>query len=522
MAETNAEKSLSNPVDFTRLRRKPEIMGGRLVLGCGTVGRQVVDQLAVGHDPSSLLVITHDEATADALRDENVPSRTGDPTDPATFDDLAEPAVIFIGGDRTDTNRRALEVARDQFPASSITAYLGGNPCVDDRDRFESLADYVIDPDAALAERLRQETVGRPAEAARLLRHHLQAIDGRLAVIAHENPDPDAIASAVALVEVATHLGVEAEACYFGEISHQENRALVNVLELKLRQLDPDEELSEFAGFALVDHSRPGINNGLPSDLDIDVVIDHHPPRGPLSARYVDLREFAGATSTILTEYVTQFDIEVTPETATALLYGIRTDTSNFTREVSSADFEAASVLWPLADSASLSQIEAPTIDGETFETIARAIKNRVQEGSVAVASVGELGNRDAVPQAADQLLTMEGVETTLVFGLVEEMVYLSARSRAPEVDLGETLRDAFARIGSAGGHADMAGAQLEVGILANVEDEAEADSIVSVVEEVITKRFFEAIQTHSGTPVGAYTQTSQWLFGEPEDANPV
>ncbi len=84
----------------------------------------------------------------------------------------------------------------------------------------------------------------------------------------------------------------------------------------------------------------------------------------------------------------------------------------------------------------------------------------------------------------------MNGVDTTLVFGFRDEMAFLSARSRASEIDLGETLRDAFDRIGSAGGHADMAGAQLEIGILGDVDDADEVESIVSVVEEVITNRF--------------------------------
>lgn len=296
---------------------------------------------------------------------------------------------------------------------------------------------------------------------------------------------------------------------------------MVNLLELDLRNMDPDDSLAEYSAFALVDHSRPGVNDQLPTDLHADIVIDHHPPRGPVPGEFVDLRQGAGATSTVLTEYVERFDLAFDPSTATALLYGIRVDTNDFTREVSPADFMAASTLSPHVDTSILRQIEQPSLEGETLETIARAIKNRVQRDSVAVASVGRIGDRDALPQAADQLLAMEGVETTLVFGFDDEMVFLSARSRATDVDLGETLRDGFDRIGSAGGHADMAGAQLEIGILGSADDEVEVESIVSVVEEVITNRFFEAIRTRPGVPVGAYTQTSEWLFtqrGEPED----
>ncbi len=493
-------------------------MGFRLVLGCGSVCRGVIDRLA--ERDGRLLVITDDESVVETLRDESVPARGGDPSDPATVATVDPPDVIFVGGDRTDVNRAALEAARDRFPGAAIVAYLGGNATAADRERFDDLADRVVDPASALSERVLEEAASPSAESAIELREQLAGIDGRLAVVAHDNPDPDAIASAVALADIAESVGVPADACYFGEISHQENRAMVNLLELDLRNLEPTESLEEYAAFALVDHSRPGVNDQLPTELHVDVVIDHHPPRGPVPGEFVDLRQGAGATSTVLTEYVERFGLGFDPSTATALLYGIRVDTNDFTREVSPADFRAASVLSPHADASVLRQIEQPSLEGDTLETIARAIKNRVQRDSVAVASVGRIGDRDALPQAADQLLAMEGVETTLVFGFADETVYVSARSRAADVDLGETLRDAFDRIGSAGGHADMAGAQLEIGILGSADDEAEVESIVSVVEEVITNRFFEAIETRPGVPVGAYTQTSEWLFtkrGEPD-----
>jgi len=481
------------------------------VLGCGTVCRQVTDQVA--ERDGRVLVITNDESVVETLRDESVPSRSADPADPATIANVDTPDVIFVGSDRTDVNRAALEAARERFPDAMIVAYLGGNATAADRDRFAARADRIVDPTDAMADRAVDGTASPSAEAAIELRERLGRIDGRLAVVAHDNPDPDAIASAVALVGVAESVGVTADACYFGDISHQENRAMVNLLELDLRNMVPDDSLSEYSAFALVDHSRPGVNDQLPTDLNVDIVIDHHPPRGPVPGEFVDLREGAGATSTVLTEYVDRFDIAFDPSTATALLYGIRVDTNDFTREVSPADFRAASTLSPHVDTSILRQIEQPSLEGETLETIARAIKNRIQRDSVAVASVGRIGDRDALPQAADQLLAMEGVETTLVFGFDDEMVFLSARSRANDVDLGETLRDGFNRIGSAGGHADMAGAQLEIGILGSADHEVEVESIVSVVEEVITNRFFEAIQTRPGVPVGAYTQTSEWLF---------
>ncbi len=483
----------------------------RLVLGCGTVGRQVVEELATTDD--RLLVITDDESTVETLRDESIPARYGDPTDRSVLTGVDSPDVLFVAGDRTDINRIALEHASDLFPSSSIIAYTGGNATPTDRTAYRGLADHVVDAEQAMVDRILDRTTSTSSEVAIELRQQLESIDGRLAVMMHDNPDPDAIASAVALVDIAESIGVDADACYYGDISHQENRAMVNLLNLSIRNLEPEDPLEEYEAFALIDHSRPGVNDQLPPELHVDIVIDHHPPRGPVPAEFVDLREHVGATSSVITEYLDRFGVRFEQATATALLYGIRIDTNDFTREASAADFDAAAMLYPHVDTAVLKQIEQPTIEGETLETIARAIKNREQRGTVAAASVGQISDRDALPQAADQLLAMESIETTLVFGFMDEMVFVSARSRDPTVDLGETLRDAFDQIGSAGGHADMAGAQLEIGILASADDDDEVNSIVGVVEEVITNRFFEAIRSQPGMPVGAYTQTSEWLF---------
>ncbi|SIR75650.1 DHH family phosphoesterase [Natronorubrum thiooxidans] len=487
----------------------------RLVLGCGTVGRKVVDRFHDRDDTARdrLLVVTDDTSTVETLRDESVPARNADPTDPSVIANVESPDVIVVASDRTDVNRAALERARAQFQTALIVAYLGGNATSGDRSAFDDLADRVIDAESAMVDHILNGVARPSADAAIGLRKQLSSIDGRLAVVMHDNPDPDAIASAVGLTDIAAEVDIDADACYFGDISHQENRAMVNLLDLDLRNLSPTDSLEEYDAFALVDHSRPGVNDQLPEDLHVDIVIDHHPPRGPVPGEFVDLREHAGATSTVLTDYLERFGLEPSVATATALLYGIRIDTNDFTREVSPADFDAASILYPYVDTSVLDQIEQPTVEGETLETVARAIKNRIQRASVAVASVGRISDRDALPQAADQLLAMDGIETTLVFGFRDEMAFLSARSRASDVDLGETLRDAFDRIGSAGGHADMAGAQLEIGILGSTNDENEVESIVSVVEEVITNRFLEAIETRPGTSVGAYTQTSEWLF---------
>jgi nanoRNase/pAp phosphatase (c-di-AMP/oligoRNAs hydrolase) len=264
-------------------------------------------------------------------------------------------------------------------------------------------------------------------------------------------------------------------------------------LDIGLRRFDPEEDPTEtYGALALVDHSRPGVNDQLDPDTQIAVVLDHHPSEG-VEAEFIDLREDVGATSTLLVEYVSHFGLVEDWTVATALLYGIRVDTNDFTRETSRADFEAAAALLPYADGEVLERVESPSVSPETLETIAGAIENRELDGSALATCVGSITDRDALAQAADRLLAMEGVATTFVYGYTDDTIYVSARSQGG-VDLGAVLRDAFDGIGSAGGHADMAGAQIPLGVFSDMGEDA-AGSLRSAVADAVTPRFFEALR---------------------------
>lgn len=468
-------------------------MVSRLLLGCGTVGQTLASRIA-GKD-GHLHVIADDPDRIDALRGPGRDVTEGDPTDPALLRSVTPTVdVVVIADDDPRRNIGLAETAREVYPDAFYLCYSGPNPSGDELSTLRALTDRLIDPGVELAEHVLGFATGPDAGRSRRLRRVLGSIDGPLAVVAHDNPDPDAIGSAVALSRLAEHIGVDAVPCHYGDINHQENQAMVNLLDIDLRQLSPDEPeaLSEFAGFALVDHSRPGINDQLPEELAIDIVIDHHPPRGPVDGRFVDIRSDVGATCTLLVEYFSQFDVDLDETVASALLYGIRVDTDDFEREVSDLDFRAASKLIEHADTSLLERVESPSVSGETLDTVAQAIEQRQVDGSILTTSVGEITDRDSLAQAADQLLGMEGVSTTLVWGVIDDTIYVSARSRSDGLDLGETLRLAFNRIGSAGGHSDMAGAQIPIGVLGDVEEADETRE--SVVEGVVRDRFFEAL----------------------------
>ncbi|WP_458185439.1 DHH family phosphoesterase [Haladaptatus sp. NG-WS-4] len=471
-------------------------MVSRLMLGCGSVGHALVESVA--DRPGNIVVVDENESRVETLRTEGVSATRGDPTDVEVVTSHSTVDVAFVAGDDPEQNLGAARALRSARPSAYLVAYTGENPPEAIREELADLADRLIDPGVAIVERLLSMTDQDAAFRTHELQRTLRDVDGKLGIFMHDNPDPDAIASATALAGIAEAVGTEAETCYYGAISHQENRAFVNLLDLDLRNLDRDEDISEFAGIALVDHSSPGVNDQLPEETHVNVIIDHHPPNLPVDADFVDLRSGVGATSSLLADHLEHLGVAPDEQVATGLLYGIRVDTKNFCREVAQADFEAAAFLLPYADTGILERVESPSVSRDTFDIIARAIRNRELDGSVLASCVGSLSDRDALAQAADRLLNMDGVNVTLVFGFMDGTVYVSARARGTDVDLGETMRTAFGQIGSAGGHADMAGAQIPLGLLGEVEDEEEA-SLSTIVGEIITDRFFETVRSHPG-----------------------
>jgi nanoRNase/pAp phosphatase (c-di-AMP/oligoRNAs hydrolase) len=315
-----------------------------------------------------------------------------------------------------------------------------------------------------------------------------------LTIVCHNNPDPDCLASAFALGRIAVDAGIdEHRIVYSGEISHQQNRAFVNLLDIDLHPFDPTsvEDRPDGSLLAFVDHSTPGANNRVPEGTKVDVVIDHH-PGNEIDARFVDHRPGVGATATILAGYVQSLDIEVDAALATALLFAIRRETLGFLRGATPAEYRAAGDLHDAADLDLLRKLSSPAVSGATVDAIARAIGNRTVRGSILLSHVGRTAERDALPQSADYLATLEGVETAIVFGIVEGSIQLSARSTDSRIDVGDVLDDAFGDIGSAGGHREMAGGEIPLGIFADYT--SDDDQLVSIIDRVVSARLFDAL----------------------------
>jgi nanoRNase/pAp phosphatase (c-di-AMP/oligoRNAs hydrolase) len=331
----------------------------------------------------------------------------------------------------------------------------------------------------------------------------LLASGEELTIVCHNNPDPDCLASAFALGRIAVAAGIdEHHILYSGDISHQQNRAFVNLLDIDLQPFDPDavQNRPEGSLLAFVDHAVPGANNRVPDGTPVDIVIDHHRTEA-IDARFVDHREQVGATATILTEYVRALEIPMDSALGTALLFAIRRETLGFLRGTTGDEYDAARWLHDHADGSLLRTLSTPSVTGATVDAIADAISNRTVRGAVLITGIGRTSERDALPQAADYLATLEGVETVIVFGVVDDGIHISARSTDSRVHIGTVLDSAFADVGSAGGHREMAGGEVPLGIFADYT--TDDTQLLAIIEQVMHARLIAELNLTSEEVTG-------------------
>ena len=462
-----------------------------LILGSGSIGFAVAKELR--ELDKNLVIVDKDEQKVETLREEAYEAIVGDINDPELLNHVSTKnltAILILSSD-IEANKIALQNIKKTV--SSEVYIVSRAPDIINRKEMEELgADHVVMPSKLVA-----SSLARSLERAESLRrgnklsHWLKDINNKkLAIVVHDNPDPDAIASAVALKEIATSVGTESSILYHGEIGHQENKAFVNLLGIDLYRME-EHDISDFDQIALVDCAVPGSNNMVPTDLHVGIVIDHHPlGEVEIDADYVDVRPNVGATATILTKYLQELNIDITTNLATALLYGIRTDTQDFKRNTDPADLSAASFLYPLSDHEILEQLERPSMSIETLDVLGDAIGNRQVIGSYLLTNVGTIRDRDTLPQAADYLLNLEGISTSIVFGVSEDKIFISGRSHDIRINLGDIMKRAFGDETS-GGHATAAASQIPLGVFSVAKDR---QTLLKLVDEAVMKKFLSVV----------------------------
>jgi len=465
------------------------------ILGCGSVGHAVADELT--EEGKDVLILDMDESRVGALRDQDLNAQVQDISRDDVADAIADRDVLLILSSDVDANKDAVRAIRERG-GDQYVVVRASDPVSE--DELASLgADVVINPSTVIADSaLRSLESGELEYKARQLSDILRDTTGKLAVLAHDNPDPDSIAAAVALQAIAAEFDVDAEIRYDGEIGHQENRAFVNTFGIDLEARDDGPPLSEYGALALVDYAETDANE---VGAEVDICIDHDEPEEPVDAAFTDIRRDVSSTSTILTKYLQEFDLSPNETVATALLYGIRAETVDFKRDTTPADLTAAAYLHPFADHDTLEDVESPSMSPETLDVLAEAIQNREVRGSHLISNAGFVRDREALSQAAQQLLDLEGITTSAVFGIVDDTITLAARSKDIRINIGSVLRDAFSDVGEAAGHSKQGSAEVPLGLFTGLETtESNRDTLLQLSAEAVRRKLFDTMGLESSS----------------------
>ena len=239
----------------------------------------------------------------------------------------------------------------------------------------------------------------------------------RVLILLHHDPDPDAMASGLAVRNLLRRTKTTAIIGAIQGVTRPENLRMANLLDIHVETITA-ADLKTFDRIALVD-VQPHYFSGLVDRVDL--VIDHHPETTGWSAMFKDIRADYGSTCTILTEHLRAVDVNISERTATAMLYAIKSDTLFFNRQANRVDLEAFSYLYPLADAALIRKMEGAEITLERLEYVVRATQNGKLREQVFSAFLGESPREDFIPYVADFFLQLEDVKWTIISGVVND-----------------------------------------------------------------------------------------------------
>lgn len=317
---------------------------------------------------------------------------------------------------------------------------------------------------------------------ARVISHALKDIildSDKVIVMGHKHPDLDAVGSAIGISKVAQMNERDAYIVInFNELDTGVRRLMEetkNRPELFDRFITPDEAhemITDETLLVVVDTHKPSmlIEERLLNRIDKVVVIDHH-RRGEdfiNNALLVYMEPYASSTAELVTEL-----LEYQPKRSkidrlesTALLAGIIVDTKSFTFRTGSRTFDAASYLRAHgADTVLVQKFLKEDVDTYIKRSkLIETVSFYKQGIAIAKGTPDQFHDQVLIAQAADTLLTMDGVSASFVISKrTEDMVSISARS------LGDINVQIIMEVLEGGGHLTNAATQLYTSI-----DEAE------------------------------------------------
>jgi len=432
--------------------------------------------------------IVESRPLARRLHDAGVDIDAGDPRRTETYlkADLTPGTCVIIEDNGRRSLKKVLDAVRDA--GGTLVYVLGVGAAATARRADELHADF---PDVSYLSM--SELFGGPllTEFSRsLTRARVQQYQryfsdaARVLIMLHNDPDPDAIASGLALRNVLRRTKATAIIGAIQGVTRPENLRMLNLLDIHVEAITP-ASLAEFDRLAMVD-VQPHYFGGLVDRVDL--VIDHYPEQPGYTAVFKDIRADYGSTSTILTEHLRAVDVNISERVATAMLYAIKSDTLFFNRQTNRVDLEAFSYLYPLADATMIRKMEGSEITLERLEYVIKAFQSGRLAEQVFCTFLGPSSREDFIPYVADFFLQLEHVKWTLVAGIVNDALVISVRNLGYSKNAGEFVRRFFSDIGSAGGHRAMAKAVVPLAAFRARYGSLNGDEIEAKLQELMTQ----------------------------------
>ena len=321
--------------------------------------------------------------------------------------------------------------------------------------------------------------------------------DDTVGILVHPSPDPDCLGAADAMsVLLKEAFGLNSKTYHLGEISHPQNKSMRNILNIILHDGNKFDPKSVAATIVLdTDIEGTGLKGG--DFVKASVRMDHHEMERSNGAEWCDVRP-VGSTCSIVLDYLKAFDValEDYPDTATAMVLGIKTDTLDFTAPgTSDLDIQAYSYLLPYVNKENLSKVINYSLPRKLFDIETEAFKQSVTRGTTLVSFVGEVQSthRDVISTIADRFARIDGVSTSVIMGLIGNTVVASMRSSDSKVNVNETCVSIFGE--DAGGKKGSGGARLPLGPAYDFITEKELkESVKNEAINKLTEQIFEAL----------------------------
>jgi nanoRNase/pAp phosphatase (c-di-AMP/oligoRNAs hydrolase) len=310
----------------------------------------------------------------------------------------------------------------------------------------------------------------------------------KVLILTHNNPDPDAISAGWALGYILRKkFRAACQLVYGGLIARAENRAMVRLLNIDIKPID-SVNFHDFEVFALVDTQPRAGNNSLPNHIRPSIIIDHHGARkSSQGVEFSDIRLHYGSSATILTEYLMQAGLAISKTMATALYYGIKTDTQNLGRHATEGDYNAAIALYPKVQLKILSRIEYPDLPRDYFIDFDRGLHHAKIYGRGIFCDLKFLTNTDMVALMADFFLRFSGISWSFVMGTNDSRIIFSLRTKHMHQNTGQMARRMVKGLGSAGGHGRTGGGQIPIHGFSSEKAEK--------MRQAIRKRFLKLVR---------------------------